>query len=108
MAGLLSNILEIYAAVTVGNLAGRHKLLAGIGAFLGFGIVEQVVTSLLFSGLNQKITAYFESFRYSVSGQFPAEPTEVGLLSLILYAVVFGTAFYFFIDWMLGKKLNLE
>lgn len=108
VVAFLSNILEIYAAVTVGNLAGRHKLLAGIGAFLGFGIVEQVVTSLLFGGLSQKITAYFESFHYSVTGQFPAEPAEVGLLFLILYAVVFGAAFYFFTDWMLSKKLNLE
>ncbi|MVB11552.1 hypothetical protein CAFE_22710 [Caprobacter fermentans] len=105
--GFLSNIVEIYAAIVVGNLAGRHKLLAGIGAYLGFGIVEQIVTSLLFSGFNRQIEEYFQSFHYS-NNLFPAEPAEVALLVMILYTAVFGVAFYFFTNWMLTRKLNLE
>ena len=107
VAAFLSSILEIYASIVVGNLAGRHKLLAGVGAFLGFGIVEQIISSLLFNGYNRQIQAYFESFHYSM-GLFPAEPAEVALLVMILYTAVFGVAFYFFTNWMLSRKLNLE
>lgn len=107
VVGFLSSILEIYAAIVVGNLAGRHKLLAGVGAYLGFGIIQQVITSLLFSGFNVRIQNYFESFHYALE-LFPAEPIEIALLVMIFYTMVFGVAFYFFTNWMLSRKLNLE
>lgn len=104
----LSSIVEIYAAIVVGNLASRHKLLAGIGTYLGFGIVEQIITSTLFKGFNTQIEEYFESFHYSMNGMFPAEPVEVALLAMILYTAVFTAAYYFLTNWMLSRKLNLE
>lgn len=107
VVGFWSNVLEIYAAVTIGNLAGRHKLLAGVGAYLGFGVVEQIIVSTLFTGFQQQIQEYFSLFD-TAGALYPAEPIEVGLLVFILFSAVIGTAFYIFTNWMLSKKLNLE
>ncbi|MFU0833177.1 MAG: ABC transporter permease [Oscillospiraceae bacterium] len=103
-----SSILQIYASVTIGNLAGRHKLLAGVGAYLGFGIVEQTITSVLVTVFHQQIQDYFSSFKDFAGATYPAEPIEVGLLILILFSAAFAVAFYIFTNWMLTNKLNLE
>lgn len=103
----LGSIVEIYAAITIGNLSSKHKLLAGVGAFIGFGIVQQIVVSIFITALGPNVEEYFESI--SRSGvQTLMNVSELVMLVLILYTLVFGLAFYFLTNWMLTKKLNLE
>jgi hypothetical protein len=103
-----SGILQIYASITIGNLAGRHKLLAGVGAYLGFGVVDQIITSTLFTGFHQQIQDYVLFFNNSPANFNLAQHLEVGLFVLILFSAVFAAAYYIFTNWMLTKKLNLE
>lgn len=105
--GFLTGVLQIYASISVGNLAGRHKLLAGFGVYVGFSVVQEIITSLFASGFNRQIKDYFQSFHYSTA-YFPPQPVETAMLVMLLYTAVFGVAFYFFTNWMLSRKLNLE
>ena len=105
--GFLTGVLQIYASISVGNLAGRHKLLAGFGVYVGLNVLQEIITSLFASGFSRQIQDYFESFHYSTKF-FPPQPLETGMLIMLLYTAVFGTAFYFFTNWMLSRKLNLE
>lgn len=105
--GFLTSVLQIYASISVGNLAGRHKLLAGFGAYIGFGVVMQILSSILVNAFGETIAAYFRSFSYS-SAYYPPAPVEIALLGIFLYTAVFFTAFYFLTNWMLSRKLNLE
>ena len=107
VVGFLSGVLQIYASIAVGNLAGRHKQLAGFGAYIAFGVVIQIFSSVLANSFGGTISAYFRSFHYSAD-YYPPAPVELALLGLILYTAVFFAAFYLLTDWMLSRKLNLE
>lgn len=100
----LGSITSIYAAITVGNLSSKHKLLAGLGAYFGFGMVEQIIASIL-------MTTFFSNFEnYFSTLKIPEQlgVIQLGLLILLIFTAVFGVAFYFLTEWLLHKKLNLE
>lgn len=102
---MLTCILQIYASIVIGNLSGKHKMLASFGVFIGFGIVQQIIASTIFS--NMTSISLFHSYEYSNDAQaFSAVSTF--LISIIIFSLVFGAIFYFITNWMLSKKLNLE
>ncbi len=107
IVAVLGSITEIYAAVTLGNMSSKHKLLAGVGSYIGFGIVQQIVASVLANAFMPQMEEFW-SRATRTSAVNAAQGAEVVLLVLILYSAVFGVAFYFLTDWMLRKKLNLE
>lgn len=105
--GALSSIVEIYAAITIGNFSSKHKLLAGVGAFVAIGIVEQIVSSAILTGFGGGIMHYFQSLEHSsISAQIAA--VQLVFLGLIIYSLFFGLICYFLTEWLLRKKLNLE
>ncbi len=107
--GTLAGITSIYAAVAIGNMSSKHKLLAGVGAYLGFGVIEQIVASFIFTSFGDSIRNYFESLRATAASVAQvSSAVELVLLGVIVYTLVFGVAFYFLTEWMLRKKLNLE
>jgi hypothetical protein len=101
----LSSIVTIYAAITIGNMSSKHKLLVGIGSYLGFGVIEQIVMSILITSFGGIMQHYFESLN-SIS--MPVQAVQLVLLGMIIFLLVFGVAYYFLTNWMLKKKLNLE
>lgn len=108
LLSILAGIVEIYAAITIGNLVPKHKLMAGFGAYIGFGIIGQIIVSTFFTAYGDRIREYFESFQYAANGSFSLEPAAVGITAFLLYVLVTGAVFYFLTDWLLHRKLNLE
>lgn len=109
IVGLLVCILHLYASVTVGNLSSKHKLLAGFGAFIGFFIIELIVTSLLINlGINVSTQEAFQLFwnRIDELGKYRSAAGAIGVG--LVYESLFGLAFYFLTNWLLSDKLNLE
>jgi hypothetical protein len=103
----VEKIIEIYAAITIGNLTGKHKLLAGFGSYIGFGVIEQILASILVGASGERISNYFHSLHYSVNS-IPLGPIALAILAIILFCAVFGIAYYILINWLLSRKLNLE
>jgi uncharacterized membrane protein YidH (DUF202 family) len=103
----LGGVVSIYAAITIGNMSSKHKLLAGVGAYLGFGIIKQIVASIIISSFSKSFVNYF-NFMNSGNTHVILNGMSTILLGTIVYQLVFALAFYFFTDWMLKKKLNLE
>ena len=103
----LGSIVTIYAAITIGNMSSKHKLLAGLGAYLGFGIIEQIVASVIITSFGGTVEHYFESLnRATMSAQVGG--VQLVMLGMILYSLVFGAVYYILTNWMLQRKLNLE
>lgn len=103
----LSSITTIYASIAIGNLSSKHKLLASLGAFLGFGMIEQIVGSILISCFSGNFERYVESLEHANISEI-LQFSQLMLLILIIFTAVFGVAYYFLTEWMLRKKLNLE
>lgn len=101
--GILSEILQIYAAITVGNLSSKHKLLVGFGTFIGFGVVKQIVISIIMNAGHG-----FDDFDTMMKSTTVLQAVAGVFGIIILFCLVFNVAFYFFTNWMLSKKLNLE
>lgn len=109
LVSCLSFVLHIYASISVGNFSSKHKLLASFGTFVGISVVEQIVTSLVINLDNfLKFSEWVsETWRkQNVTGIFQTVSASLGII--ILFCVIFGAAFYFFTNWLLSKKLNLE
>ncbi|MGX8711374.1 hypothetical protein ACRQU7_11625 [Caproiciproducens sp. R1] len=107
VAGVLCQVLTIYASITVGNMSSKHKILLSIGAYLGFGVIEQIVTSILLTSFGGNFTRYF-SWLNTAANSDQVLAAQYLLLVLLVYMLVFGVAYYFLTNWMLKKKLNLE
>ncbi len=108
LVSILVSTLQIYASITVGSYCSKHKLLAGFGAFIGFGVVQQIVGSILFGIYTggQQMDYFLHSKTLT---DWAMLQTAAGFLGAsILFTLVFGAAFYFFTNWLLSKKLNLE
>lgn len=97
---LASSILIIYAAIAIGHLFNRHRILASFGAFL----VLNTITQILFTSLGTIVIKIYEASA--------ADPSETGVHFLIwLFITLLGifTAGYFFTtNIILSKRLNLE
>lgn len=107
LVSILSGVVEIYAAITIGNLVPKHKLLAGFGSYIGFGVIQQIIVSIFMTASNNQLRDYFESFHYS-GNEIPFQPIATALTALLVFCLVFGLIFYFLTDWLLHRKLNLE
>lgn len=49
LIGTIGSVLMIYAAISIGHLVGKHRVLTAFGAYIGLSIVEQIITNLYFS-----------------------------------------------------------
>lgn len=104
---ILSSIISVYLAIAIGNMSSKHKLLVGIGAYVGLGIIEQIVASIILVIFGSSMERFIDSFGHASS----ITQLHVGglvLLGITIFTAVFGVAYYFATDWLLNKKLNLE
>ncbi len=109
LLAVLTGILQFYASVTVGNFSSKHKLLAGFGAFIGFGIIEEIVSSLLVNiGIKMASDESIRQFWNGVNDLGKLQSVEAAIGVALIFEAVFGLAFYFLTNWLLSDKLNLE
>ncbi len=104
LVSTLCQTAEIYSAITVGNLSSKHKLIAGIGAYIGFGVVMQTVASIFVS----MFKPFFENYFTAANPDFPFPAINFMLLIILLMQLIYLGIFYFLTDWLLSRKLNLE
>ena len=119
LLSLLSSVLEIYAAMCIGQLANKHRIWASVGAYFGIGIAESILFSRLillralhYTGAKPDFGLRVEMDLQSVEsfedfcGILPAINTElVWMLGLTLIVCV---AQFLVTQWLLKKHLNLQ
>ncbi len=98
IVGIMYQIYTIYAAMAIGQLSGKHRVLLSLGAFIGLSTLISTVNTRLLAGfvnsdISEKITDFESVLNYGWIG-------IIGVLAevVLLHAVT---------ERILSKKLNL-
>lgn len=116
----IAKVLMIYASISVGHLANKHKILASLGAYLGLSTISQLLFT--FMGLLPGMAGIKDRYnggnllnpigtaRFSGADNLEAVlPAVHGYLwYAILFSVLMTVGYFIITNMILGKKLNLE
>jgi len=98
--------LKIYAAISVGHQWSNHRVLGAIGAYLGFAIVEVIISNII-SKVNDAMGIAEKLLDWSRTMNITAQ-TQLGILFLALLTCIFIAIYYVITYKLLEKKLNLQ
>lgn len=101
---IASTILAVFAAIALGQLFNKHKLLASFGMYIALQIASQIVLFLI------SVTVFnLGIFRAESAFFMPSAMLVNGImLAAILYFGVFTAAYFYLTNYILKRKLNLE
>ena len=103
IVGTFSAILMIYAAISIGQMFGRHKVMGSIVSYIGLYILQQTITSII--TLPFTIDKTINSIEDAAS--FGAIMNS-SLLSGFVIAAVFGVFYYILTVVLMKNKMNLD
>lgn len=102
LANLISGILMIYAAISLGQLFQKHKVLGSIVSYIGLYTILQIINSIATAPaiLSDAVT---DSVNAVSSSAFPA------LMWFTLgECIILCIVFFFLTEWLMKRKLNLD
>lgn len=102
---LASGILMLYAAMSVGHLLNRHRMLGAFGAFLGLSFISQLITGLVIDGVG-RLTNGRALMSFLNSHQFAS--IHIVMLLTMAWCALFAAAYFCGSNWVLKRRLNLE
>ncbi len=97
--GIINNILIIYASIAVGQLFNGHKVLGSFASYIGISTVLQIIVTASFVILGAIFNKSFEEINALPQIFFPLT---------IGYTLLTNILFYYGINFIFKKKLNLE
>lgn len=100
---LATSILTIYAAIALGHLFNKHKLLASFGMYIAIKIGSEIITTAV-------AAIFFNQAMFKPDTALI--PSTMLVNGILLFSILFNGAFaagYFYLtNYVLKKKLNLE
>ena len=105
---LLKSIYQVYAALSIGQLAGKHRILLSLGAYIGLSIA---VTTMLVI-----IAVIADQFGLSTwfGGLFIGSTSDVigagqaAVVSMFIFTAIQLVGFHVITERILSLKLNLQ
>jgi len=100
LVSLVMGILTIYAAMALGNLSNRHKVLSSFGAYMAIYFAIQVILVIIILLIRLVMPDIFD--------RFETVDAIIALLSVIIAAeFALSIAFFVMTNHLLSKRLNL-
>lgn len=99
---VLSGVFTLYAAIAIGHLFSKNRVLASFGAFLGLNIALQAIFTFV---INMAALLNLDTWFYNLSD---AATFQFALLASIMGAIVTIIALFALTNYILNRKLNLE
>lgn len=104
--GSVSFCLRAYSAMAIGFSRPNHKGLFSVAAYIGIGVVLQILGGIVISLLND---SWFHRLLLGWEPQLSAVAAmHLGMWVIILLMAVYSAVFYFLTVYFLQKHLNLE
>ncbi|MEE0773328.1 MAG: hypothetical protein UIJ87_09165 [Anaerovoracaceae bacterium] len=106
---VMRSVYQIYTAMAIGQLAGKHRLLTSLGAYIGINMILTVLLMVLMimadaTGMDIWIVNVFEAVDV-YDRAFYIGQTALGILFALTFVQV--AAFHVVTERILSKKLNL-
>lgn len=103
-----TNMLLYYACITIGQTAKKHRILGAVGAYFGYYVITQVISTLFVivvtvMGASGELDKTFEWIAYN-----PIEAVHTYLCTAIVLGAGVGALFWALTQGIMSKKLNLE
>lgn len=112
--GVLKSIYQIYASISIGQLSGRHRILASVGAYIGITVVLSILAGIIvflgtITGVGESIGSWFEAHSAIITqdGMAGFGPSQLVLLLTFLAEAIQLAAFHVVSERLLTKRLNL-
>ena len=111
--GTMASIYHIYAAMAIGQLTGKHRLLASLGAYIAINIALTVLaTVIVVIGDRLCLDVWLSEWLWSIEASAGMNDdgfimVQAGLGAAFVVAVVQLAAFHVITERILSKKLNL-
>lgn len=103
LVGLLSGMLMLYAAMALGHLYSRHRILASFGWYCALYIALSALSIVLLI-----ILAPDYSLKINESGQPAAHIQQLFIWTTLLPSAAMGAFYFWLTDMILKRRLNLE
>lgn len=111
--GMMASIYHIYAAMAIGQLTGKHRLLASLGAYIAINIALTVLaTVIIVIGDRLCLDVWISEWLWSIEASAGMNNdgfimVQAGLGAAFAVAIVQLAAFHVITERILSKKLNL-
>ncbi len=102
IVGIVESVCKVYAAMAAGHQFSGHRILASVGAYIVFGIVE-LILGTVFSADNKVFGGLVGSVGRAV-GNIPNGSMLVFILVALIGVIVYGGLSWYLLD----RRLNLE
>lgn len=100
--GLASNILQIYAAIMLGHLFNKHKLLLSFVMYIVLNTAVQIITMILAFILQGPFSNIIpENISQNAL-------IQTGVISVLVFVALLSAGYYVITHYLLKNKLNLE
>lgn len=100
---LASTILTIYAAIALGHLFNKYKLLASFGMYIALKTVSQILMTIF-------AAIFFNGSSFRLEDNFVPNALHVSnfLMVSIVYSGIIAVGYFLLTNYILKRKLNLE
>ena len=108
ITSILATIMKIYAAIAIGHQVTNHRLIGAVGAYIGLGFAETLLTILLTSfGLAAGGTGFWTFFNMETLMGTEFSSVMIGAIASLQNLLEAGVLFA--LAWiLLDRRLNLE
>lgn len=105
IGSVIFSVFQGYAAISIGQLASKNKVLASVGAYFGIQIALSIISNILTQSL--MFMAFRIDFRWDLlNNNNPMFLLYLAGANVGIYGVSVG--FYFITQQIMKKRLNLE
>ncbi len=101
--GLISSVVKIYLALAIGHMANKNKKIFSFLAYIGMGIVEGIISSIVMISYMAFVIERFVADKVNGFPRFMYSTLSATTIMLIIFMLIEG----FLLFRIVNKKLNV-
>ena len=112
LAAIAASVLQIYAAIMIGQQASKHKIILSVAAYFGINIVLSIagyycLFELVFGIMPGSVLQALGQWLSGLS-ESPTLLMQLFMLLSIVFYLALSVLFFAVTEWIMRRRLNLE